>query len=193
MADHQWVKPLHKFKNRVNDLKLAGASVSVNAHDYNTRILPVLSYVAQLSPLPSSFAFDQRVACHVIYRAPFNVFAHSDIFQWATMGLPNIRCGISASAAALMRTALKTVTHWSDWIAQMCTTAQEHLPSALALHPRDPQYWQSFWDSPPFAVSLLRASQGRFDNPDLDNAGAEIIRKNSDAGGSPPPDAPGGL
>ena len=81
MAGHNWTKPMRKFKKRVYDIKHAGAATSLNAYDYNCRVLPVLSYVAQLIPLPLFFAFEQRVAFHTIYHAPFNTFAHSDFFH----------------------------------------------------------------------------------------------------------------
>ena len=110
----QWLKPFSKFSNRILEMKHAGASTNMNTYDYNSRILPVLSYVAQLVPLPAAFAMEQRRALHVVHHAPFNTFAHSEFFQVSHFGLPVPRCGIATAASALMRTAIKTVTHWQD-------------------------------------------------------------------------------
>ena len=80
MSSHTWVKPMRKFRKRVFDIKIAGAATIFNAFDYNSRVLPVLSYVSQLVPLPLCFSFEQRVAFHTIYHVPFNTFAHADFF-----------------------------------------------------------------------------------------------------------------
>ena len=47
-------------------MKYAGAAINMNTYDYNSRVLPVLGYVAQLVPLPASFAMEQRRALHDI-------------------------------------------------------------------------------------------------------------------------------
>jgi len=176
MGRHHWIKPMRKFKKRVFEIKTAGAATALNAFDYNTRVLPVLSYVSQLVPLPRYFAFEQRVAFHVVYHAPFNTFAHSDFFQWSMVGLPSLTCGIASAAAALMRTANKTITRWRSWIPQMFEAAEAHLPTARTCCP-NPLLSPDFWDSSSFAENLWWASQGCFDNPDLVSAGGEIVRK----------------
>ena len=176
MAGHHWIKPMRKCKKRVYEIKHAGAATALNAFDYNSRVLPVLSYVAQLVPLPKYFAFEQRVAFHIIYHAPFNTFAHSEFFQWGEVGLPILRCGIAASAAALVRAANKTITRWQKWIPQLRAAADAHLPSFRTCRCK-PLLSPDFWDSPSFAENLWGASQGCFDNPDLDPAGGAIVLK----------------
>ena len=131
---------MRKYKKRVYDIKSAGAAVSLNAFDYNCRVLPVLSYVSQVVPLPSYFAFEQRALLHTVYHAPFNAFAHSEFFQWSKVGLPVLRCGIAASVSALMctGTANKTLTRWRSWIPRMRLAAEEHLPVGCVLRPGKP-------------------------------------------------------
>jgi len=188
----QWLKPLSKFSRRIHDMKYAGASINMNTYDYNSRALPVLSYVAQLVPLPASFAMEQRRALHVVHHAPFNTFAHSELFQVSHFGLPVPRCGIAATASALMRAALKTVTHWQDWIPQMHQVTLEHI-STRALLPGGPLLYPRFWDAPSFAENLQWAARGFFSHPELHAAGIKAILElqggvaiNSDYGHPPP-------
>ena len=153
MGRCQWIKPVRKYKKRIHDIKVAHASISLNAYDYNARVLPVLSYVSQLVPLPAHFPWDQRIASHTVYHAPFNTFAHSEFFIWAELGLPKLRCGIAAANSALGRTALRTVSRWKEWVPQLRAVANEHLP--LARSSRSvPCLSPPGWDSPSFAETL---------------------------------------
>ena len=51
MGAQNWTEPPLKFKRRMKDIKAARASLSVNIYDFNSRVLPVTSYQAQLLPL----------------------------------------------------------------------------------------------------------------------------------------------
>jgi len=98
MDDFQWAKPMRKFRAEIIDLKRASTSVSLNAYDYNTRTIHGLSYVSQLVALsPDS---DQRIAMYVVYRALFNTLAHSELFQWSSFALPELRLGVASAADA---------------------------------------------------------------------------------------------
>ena len=55
-GSQNWVAPLKKYANRMQTIKNGQASIAINAFTYNTRVVPVASYVAQLIPLPDSFA-----------------------------------------------------------------------------------------------------------------------------------------
>ena len=158
------------------DIKRAGATTALNAYDYNSRVLPVLSYVAQLAPLPRNFAFEQRVAFHIIYHAPFNTFAHSDFFQWGEMGLPKLRCAIATSAAALMRTANRTISCWQEWFPQIRQAAETLLP-VQRVFGTCPLFYPVGWDAPSYTENLWHASKGSCGNPTIDEAGKQIIQK----------------
>ena len=73
-----WVGPLSKFVSRVKDIKTATASIAINAYDFNSRVVPVLGYQAQLLPLDEKHFVLERVAMHTVLRAPMNTFRHSD-------------------------------------------------------------------------------------------------------------------
>ena len=47
-----WSEQVHKMKTRVQTIQNAQASSSINAYSYNTKVIPVSSYVAQLLPPP---------------------------------------------------------------------------------------------------------------------------------------------
>ena len=54
-GSQNWAGPLKKYANRMQAIKNGQASVAINAFTYNTRVVPVASYVAQLIPLPDLF------------------------------------------------------------------------------------------------------------------------------------------
>ena len=74
-----------------------------------------------------------------------------------SFGGPTLRSASTASRAAIMRTALKTLGSWKMWKVKMLECAQIHLPiklwSAGLVSPE-------FWDSSPFAFNLCDASRG---------------------------------
>ena len=82
MGAHNWVEPLSKFRDRMKDIKQAGASISLNAFDYNAKVVPVTSYVAQLLTLSTAFFLLERAALHAVARAPFNTFRHADFSSY---------------------------------------------------------------------------------------------------------------
>ena len=89
MGAHNWVEPLSKFRDRIKDIKQAGASISLNAFDYNAKVVPVTSYVAQLLPLSTAFFLLERAALHAVARAPFNTFRHADFSSYPQLVDPN--------------------------------------------------------------------------------------------------------
>ena len=54
-GSQNWAGPLKKYANRMQAIKNGQASVAINAFTYNTRVVPVASYVAQLIPLSRFF------------------------------------------------------------------------------------------------------------------------------------------
>ena len=54
-GSQNWVGPLKKNASRLQSIKNGQAPVALNAFTYNTRVVPVASYIAQLIPLPDSF------------------------------------------------------------------------------------------------------------------------------------------
>jgi hypothetical protein len=157
MGLYNWCKPLTKYRDRIRDIRVAGASISMNCYDYNARVVPVTSYQAQLLPLPPSHLFMERVAMTTVLRAPFNTFRHLDFFQLSKVGIPQLRSVNVACASALYRTAAKTLPGWTQWIRQMEIVATDLLPAAFVhrniLYPE-------FWDTKSVAQNLQYAFEG---------------------------------
>ena len=87
-GSQNWEGPLRKYANRLQSIKHGQASVAVNAFTYNTRVVPVTSYVAQLIPLPDTFV--ERFGIFSVIRCP-NCMRHSDMFELYKYGGPKPR------------------------------------------------------------------------------------------------------
>jgi len=169
-----WNGPLSKLVSRVREIKSATAPIHINAYDFNIRVCPVLSYHAQLMPLGEKHFMLERIALHTVLRAPWNTFRHVDLLKLSKVGGPKLRSFNVASAAALFRTAAKTVCNWEDWSSQMLTAAREHLPVGkveAGLH------YPDFWDSPSFAHNLKSAFEGFTKSNKFRQAGRNLTRK----------------
>jgi len=118
----------------------------------------ILPYVIpQLLICPTRLMQTERAIMHTILRLPQNALCHSDFFHLGKVGGPKFRSIVASCAAALFRTASRTVTTWPDWIVQLEIAAQSHLPLN--------EYVKSnlspaFWDSPPIACNLREAQLG---------------------------------
>ncbi len=97
----------------------------------------------------------ERVAMHVVHRAPWNTFRHGHFFQLPKHRASVLRSPTVACAAALFRTATRTITHWPRWIEQMKVVAADNL-SFSRVH-GEKIFYPECWDSPP---PLRRTSSG---------------------------------
>ena len=188
MGEYNWAGPLSKFRSRVLDIKKAGASLIVNAYDYNTKVVPVASYVAQLVPLSKTHFRLESAALHTVMHAPFNTFRLADFYQLHKHNGPRLRSINVACAAALFRTSAKTAANWPQWIRQMEIAAKEHL--TMGTFGRNKPY-PIFWDSPSYAHNLAWAFGGFQDDPKFGEAGNAINQKFRDENGGAAPN-PGG-
>ena len=88
------------------------------------------SYVAQLVPLLKTF--QERYGMLSVLRCS-NCMRHSDLFELHKLGGPKLRSIEVSCAAALTRTALKTITPWPDWIKQLTFAHNEFLVTQVKL------------------------------------------------------------
>ena len=84
----QWRAALAKFQTRVNKIYNSKAGISVAAYVYNSRAVPVTSYVAQLCPLPPSARHLERVALHRITHMATNAIPTRDFSTSIKVGGP---------------------------------------------------------------------------------------------------------
>ena len=169
-----WTEQASKMKIRVQSIQLAEASIKLNAHTFNTRVVPVASYIAQLLPIPDRFMQIERALLHTVLRLPQNALCHADFFHIHEIGGPSLRSFNAASVAALMRSAIRTIPGWKFWITQLADAAQNFLP--LELFVRD-YLSTSAWDSPPIAVNLREAFNGLPNHPHWSLGNSDILSK----------------
>ena len=115
---------MKKYNERFLEVRRGNASIVLNAIIYNSRIVPVTSYVAQLVPLPKTF--QERFGMLSVLRCS-NCMRHSDLFELHKLGGPKMRSISVSFTAALTRTALKTLTRWPEWIKQLTFAHNEFL------------------------------------------------------------------
>ena len=147
----QWASPLGKFVSRAKEVANSHVSVAIAAYTYNTKVVTVVGYVAQLFPLPGNAMQKERTAMQHILHTATNAFTHSDFFHLGTAGGPYLRSMCASARATLFRSAFKTVPHWPEWKRQIVNAAMESLPvSRIA----SGEMYPSFWDGPPIAFNL---------------------------------------
>ncbi len=155
---------LNKYRERVKPIGATNAATALSVYNYNIKTVPVLAYVGQLCPLPSSFAQTERVAMQAVLKLATNALRHPDFYQLPAIGGPVLRSAEASAFSALFRAARVTITVWPSWLSQLKAAAMESLPlkrvSSGIFHP-------DFWDAPAFAVNLENASRGFMDHPRL--------------------------
>ena len=90
---------------------------------------------------------------------------HSDLFAVHKLGGPKLRSLEVSCTAALTRTALKTITHWPDWIKQLTFAHNEFLALDRLRAPGQQKLSQArlcpdYWDSQPIVLNLRDAYEG---------------------------------
>ena len=63
------------MKKQIQCMQSAKASVTLSAHTYNTRSVPVVTYVAQPLPCPREMEVTERAFLHTVLRLPRILFA----------------------------------------------------------------------------------------------------------------------
>ena len=169
-----WTEQTQKIRARVQSIQNSQAPIGTNAYSYNTRVVSVTSYVAQLLPIPDSLFQLERAMLHTVLRLPQNTFCHNDLIHMHRVGGPRLRSITAASSAAMIRSATKTTPGWRNWVQQLRTAAEKYLPLEPLV--RD-TLTPSFWDSPPIAHSLRDASLGFPSHPHFDISDSELICK----------------
>ncbi len=75
------------------------------------------------------------------------------------LGMPTPRCSIVNAAAALTRTAVKTISCWKQWLPQLRAVSAENLVLSRAHNPRERLLFPPCWDAPSFVENLDAASR----------------------------------
>ncbi len=84
----QWSSPLKKYRDRTNAIFHSGAAISIAGYTYNVRVIPVTTYVAQLTRPPPDILALERSSLHRVTHFATNALALSDFYQLASAGGP---------------------------------------------------------------------------------------------------------
>ena len=102
-----WTEQAGKIKLRVQHIQHAGAPMKLNIHTYNTRVVPVPNYVAQLLPIPEHFFQLERAMLHTVFRSLQNSFCHADFSTSAKLGVQHADLSLQPQ-----------LLHWSELLAK---------------------------------------------------------------------------
>ena len=115
----QWEGPLQKVGHRVREAGSSGAPASALALAYSSKIVSVLSYLAQVLPLPSGTLGLEVGYLAQLFRIPLGVFQPHHWPQMSSWGGPRVPSWITSCAAALVRTSRVTLSDshavLADW------------------------------------------------------------------------------
>ena len=144
-----------KFKERSAKIGASEAPVSIATYAYNVPTVAVISYVAQLIPLPPNAPQTERTAMQSILHIATNALSHSAYFHLRQAGGPQRITMCAVGAATIFRTAVQTLRQWPEWKKQLILAAQTSLP--MVRWSQDlfyPDFWD--WDSQAIAFNLDR-------------------------------------
>ena len=155
VGDSQWSDVLDKYRFLCHLIASAQTAASISSLRYRMRAFPVLSYIAQLAPLPEGFDKLEKWVLHKLVHFPFNALNRDAFFNLDFFGGPRLPSADVMSSASRLRTALITIPHWGDLMEEMRIAAEAYLSidrALMGLH------WPAFWDSQPFARNLADAA-----------------------------------
>ena len=160
----KWIDQMSKFENRFHELCDVQRAGSLLIPIYNSRILPVLGYLAQMEPIDKDFS---KREIHILHRVckflpssfPLKAFAH-----FGRIGLPVVHMMRPTFLATMMRFARVTIP---AALNQAVSVLDKALADHGSMYDTFRNQWpRGHWDTVPFASSLLSARNG-FDDQAL--------------------------
>ena len=136
-ANHSlWSAAIKKYRGRADAIFLSGVTARIAARDYNSRAATVLSYIAQLCPLPSGFKKIELGALHKTFHLAPQSFSLRCLYD-----LQHI-CGfrvvplVRLCSATLIRTAHANVNSIDVLFRTLkdCAMSMDELPIARRVH-----------------------------------------------------------
>jgi hypothetical protein len=168
----QYVHAQRKWRDRARAIAGTHSSALVSAHLYNTRAIPVLGFLPQLTVIPSTLlAGERHVISHVLHFAT-SALDEKAAFTLNELGGPQIRSLKAMAIATIVRTAIKTLPEvWKENVVSL-EANHEWLPGTSLI---SGLLWQDFWDSPACAVLLASASDGFADSRRYQSLGIDRL------------------
>ncbi|CAK0837872.1 unnamed protein product, partial [Prorocentrum cordatum] len=132
-----WHAAATKYKQRTAVLQTVPVPTAELITMHNGSVVSVLSYLAQLLPLPEDLIKGELDTLRRILKAPPKSFALNDLLsmgEWAPG--PALKALLPAAWAAAWRTAEVTLNGWRDFAAEWQELAFELLPARTVLEGR---------------------------------------------------------
>jgi len=153
-----WDDPSCSWESRTKTIANASASASVSVLGHNSRALPVTQYVAQLLPPPEELLKKEVWATNKLLHLPPRTFPASLGTSLSLIGGKNISTIRSASLAAMIRTARKTVD-WQDVQSKLEQSADER---RISVEKQLADSWcATHWEGEAMCTYLCRVFNGK--------------------------------
>jgi len=156
--DQDFCEPLRKFRARTHLVASSTLALAQAASSFNARAVPVLSYVAQLSPPPPRTAATETWAANKVLRMPGNTVSGKAAYALQQLGFPRLRSPAVTCLASLIRAATSGKLLWADAMFELHQVAEQTLSLRRVFVDRCP--WPGFWARPTFARFLQAAAAG---------------------------------
>ena len=114
----------------------------------------MLVFKTQLLSLAAAFKRHGKTAVHHFLHLATNALDASTPFNLQRVGGPRIASACAIAAAAMFRTATKTLHNWPDSKSKLLEAGEKHLPMARW---HAGKCWPACWDSDPIAFNLDNA------------------------------------
>ena len=129
-----WKAASAKYRLRVRQIAAYGSAAFESAKDYNSTVLPVLSYISMLFPPPPDLIDYERHALTTIFHVPPCALGKAELLHLDNWGGPQFRSLVSSCNSMAIRTAWRFKHTWS----QICKKLHETAETAL-----QPRYRQN--------------------------------------------------
>ena len=155
-SSQMWAGPIAKYVLRSDEINQCGAPAALSIRQYNSKAVPVLSYVAQFCDPPSSMVHVETAALTKVLRFPTNAFCGRTV-QFMRQRLEvNVTSVIDMMHAVKIRAGQKTFFELESWFTWLKSHVHDCLPiSAWSSGEMSPPGW----DSPGVAVVVHKACQ----------------------------------
>ena len=155
-----WIAPVAKWKKRSLQIASSSASSFVGASLYNSRAVPVFSYLAQFCPLHIE-PMEEKAVITSILHFPFTALPLGALFnlhRWGGVKVASLK--VTALASHIRAARLTFFEAWQDSNAILQESAGKEdadIPFAQ-IHLGKP--WDTAYGSPPFSWYLRLAFSG---------------------------------
>ena len=140
---------------RTREIAAASVPINVGAAWYSSTAVPVTSYVAQLSPMPSGARSKETWAINKLLRVPAAAFSAKMAGDLEDLGVCSVPSLSMRTTAALLRTALDGKMNFAIPMQEMAAAAIDNL---TAVRHQQGLWWDEHWQALSSANNLWAAS-----------------------------------